>query len=274
MVIASIKVDRKENIQLEKTLDILPKTPPLVIAGTGGSGTRVVRDLLEKSGVFMGLRESAAGDAHAFVPFFEHYIPELLRHTQTIDYTQSSIGRSFWMELRNAFVDCLEKFVLPIETAPLLWGWKNPRAIYFLPIIHDIFPDFTFFHMVRDGRAMALSKNQNQAKKYYELLYGNGIDNISLCSGRMWSDINCSVRLWAEKTLPDKYEIIRFEDLCRNPDRVCGKLEKCLNLEIPDSARKLIKSPSTLERWKDISIHDLNDIEKACRTGLLDFQYL
>ena len=50
------------------------------------------------------------------------------------------------------------------------WGWKEPRSIYLLPFFHQQLPALRFLHVVRDGRDMALSANQNQLRKH-----GNGL---------------------------------------------------------------------------------------------------
>ena len=48
------------------------------------------------------------------------------------------------------------------------WGWKEPRSIYLLPFFHRHLPGLRFLHVVRDGRDMAFSENQNQLRKHGE----------------------------------------------------------------------------------------------------------
>ena len=44
---------------------------PVVIGGTGGSGTRAVQSALAAAGVFMGERLNESGDAMDFEPFLD-----------------------------------------------------------------------------------------------------------------------------------------------------------------------------------------------------------
>ena len=55
----------------------------------------------------------------------------------------------------------LEDHCAPIAANPRPWGWKEPRSIYLLSFLHRHLPALRFLHVVRDGRDMALSKNQN-----------------------------------------------------------------------------------------------------------------
>ena len=43
---------------------------------------------------------------------------------------------------------------------------KNPRSMFLLPFFDSYFPALKFIHIVRDGRDMAYSKNQNQLHKH------------------------------------------------------------------------------------------------------------
>ena len=40
------------------------------------------------------------------------------------------------------------------------WGFKNPRALYFYPLLHLIFPAIKLVLVIRDGRDIATGDNQ------------------------------------------------------------------------------------------------------------------
>jgi hypothetical protein len=54
-----------------------------------------------------------------------------------------------------------------------LWGWKGPRAIYFLPFYQAVFGDhFRFLHVLRDGRDVSFGDNQMQFWMLCAKFYG------------------------------------------------------------------------------------------------------
>jgi hypothetical protein len=66
-------------------------SPPIVVGGTGGSGTRVVRRMLARAGAFMGVRLNSSGDAMDFEPFLEDTINPLLAVTRSLDYSLDAL---------------------------------------------------------------------------------------------------------------------------------------------------------------------------------------
>ncbi|BCW93430.1 MAG: hypothetical protein KatS3mg007_1324 [Thermoanaerobaculum sp.] len=57
------------------------------------------------------------------------------------------------------------------------WGWKEPRSIYLLPFWNELMPSLRFIHVIRDGRDMAFSANQNQLRKHGKCILGESLDN-------------------------------------------------------------------------------------------------
>src|SRR5260370_20821937 len=55
------------------------------------------------------------------------------------------------------------------------WGWKEPRSIYFLPFLDQHWPGTKFIHVIRDGRDMAFSSNQNQLRKHGLFVLGSEV---------------------------------------------------------------------------------------------------
>ena len=79
----------------------------------------------------------------------------------------------------------------------------------------------SFLHLVRDGRDMALSDNQNQPKKHYQALFGDAYeachDAAPECAIRLWATANSQVADWGERELGNRYMRVRFEDVCASP---------------------------------------------------------
>jgi hypothetical protein len=78
----------------------------------------------------------------------------------------------------------------------LLWGWKGPRSVYFLPFYQAVFKDnFRFLHVLRDGRDVAYGDNQMQFWMLCAKLYGEDFCNRDRvdhhrASLQFWQDVN------------------------------------------------------------------------------------
>jgi hypothetical protein len=186
---------------------------PIVVGGSGGSGTRAVARFLARNGVAMGRCVTEAGDAHAFVDVLEALISPILEATGSLDYGLCAIP----VDLRTR---ALKMITLAVDrhrgssTGCHRWGFKNPRQMFILPLLLDIFPDLIFVHVVRDGRDMLLSANQNQPRKHYTALFGEPNPGGHQASARFWGTVNLQAAICGERTASSGYVPVRIEDLC------------------------------------------------------------
>src|SRR5271163_1430156 len=133
---------------------------PIVVAGSGGSGTRAVAQYCSVRSVYMGRDLSDAWDATAFVPALSEIIDPILSETGRLDYSLDELSE----RTREHAIKVFERAVkahLTDRPPNSLWGFKNPRQIFVLPVVAALFPEAKFVHVVRDGRDMMLSANQN-----------------------------------------------------------------------------------------------------------------
>ena len=139
--------------------------PPLVIGGVGGSGTRLVAQLLQDMGIFMGDYLNEADDARAFMPIYESYINNYL------------MGVANYQQLAD---ELLTAMIYHRKNCPKAsqWGWKNPRSIYLLPILDCLIPNLRFIHVVGDGLAMSTSNNQMQLEKHGVFILQNDMQTL------------------------------------------------------------------------------------------------
>jgi len=252
--------------------------PPLVIGGTGGSGTRTIRDLVHRAGVFMGVRLNDSNDALDFVPFLDEYINRLLQATGTVTFDLDALASGLRDEALSDFRNCLRTYQGELPRRQR-WGWKNPRSIYILPVIHHCFPAMQFIHVVRDGRDMALSANQNQLFDHYDALFGHGARKQmgAIDSARLWMTVNSQVAAWGEAALGDRYLRIRFEDLCARPTATAGKIIDAFDLPNKDAdaaATGVITRPPTVGRWRQAEPDILDGIVQVARPALERLGYL
>lgn len=255
----------------------LPEPPPVVIGATGGSGTRAVHRVLGDAGLFMGARLNGAGDAMDFEPFLDDMINPILERTRSLAYRPEDLGRDLSRPALDGLALVATRYAAdrPAPDAP--WGWKNPRSMYILPLIHAVFPRMRFVHLLRDGRDMALSDNQNQLRKHGGALFGGPPPEPGpAASIRLWAEANAAVADWAERTLGDRYVRLRFEDLCAAPERGVTDLLDRLGIRPalpPDRVAAPVAAPPSLGRWRDATPETIAAMEAEAGATLDRFGY-
>lgn len=266
---------------LNKLLARPDTSAPLLIGATGGSGTRALHGALNEAGFFVGTRINHAGDAMDFEPFLDDFINPILQQTRALDYRPEDLPPETRDAARDAFSKALAHYVSDRPRGNTLWGWKNPRSMYVLPLIVEKCPKLHFLHLIRDGRDMALSDNQNQPNKHFEALFGEDYPGPSpLLSIRLWARANSQVADWGERTLGKRYMQIRFEDLCASPAETLlrvltdGGLDKTVSERIGSAADKVIRTPDSSGRWQNLPEAEATELTEAASDALKRFGYL
>jgi len=216
-----------------------------VIGATGGSGTRVVARILREAGLFTGAELNESEDAWKLGEYSDHWINVFLSHRDG----------SLPADVERAMLDdlgvLLREHCAPLEPGRP-WGWKEPRSIYLLPFFHRQLPALRFLHVVRDGRDMALSTNQNQLRKHGDAAPIPSDLPTPARSIALWSWVNLSAARYGEERLGDRYLRIRFEDLCARPVEIADDIRSFFGLAgDPAGALDLVAAPSSLGRWRD-----------------------
>lgn len=244
---------------------------PLIIGATGGSGTRVVARLARQAGYDLGTDVNESEDAMAFRPFHEKWINRFVAaQDRRKPFSKKETGR-----MNEDF----EQAVASHGCMGGHWGWKAPRTIYLLPFLHAKFPGLKFIHLIRDGRDMAFSENQNQLRKH-----GRAVLSLSerwsypkpVRSILLWERVNLRAALYGEMHLRENYLRIRFEDLCRASIQSSRRIVQFLHAEVDAEAiaRAEISPPVSIGRWQEESPEIVAEIEHAASTALKKFGYM
>lgn len=236
-------------------------------------------------GLFMGTRVNGAGDAMDFEPFLDRWINPIIGAQGRLDYDWQ--GVRWWDRWRAAssFKNAMGRFQAEhLDGQP--WGWKNPRSMYVLPAIAATIPRIRFIHVVRDGRDMAFSDNQNQRRKHYQALFGDTGKSATApetpaASAALWSTANIQVADWAEAHLGSaRYQRIKLEDLCAEPVETVTKLSDWLfatkgdNAEAISAAAATVRAPSSLGRWQSEPSTEQDAVTEAAKPALQRFGYI
>lgn len=250
------------------------QSAPIVIGATGGSGTRVVARIAKHAGYDLGSNVNSAEDALELYAFFEAWIDPFVsaqRQGRALTPWQSA-------RMKEDFYAALAGHIPDAERRGRLWGWKAPRSIYLLPFFRGECPHLKCIHLLRDGRDMALSSNQNQLRKHghavlslRERLFHSTAERSIL----LWQKINLLAADFGESRMPENYLRVRFEDLCAAPVETVTRILNFLEAPIDPEpiARAEITPPKSLGRWRECSPRVIAKLERAGVAGLRRFGY-
>ncbi len=248
---------------------MIPSNAPIAIGGTGGSGTRLFMQAVHSAGVDMGTILTEWGDALSFSKFCDKWINTA--HTGKDAYLTASQRAAMDAE----FLECIERHCAHMS-AGTPWGWKYPRTIFLLPFVCRHFPQMRFIHVIRDGRDMAFSGNQNQLRKHGAAVLGRDIDPTSpQDSFELWAKINNAAADFGSRVLGDRYIRLKYEDLVLQPLPTIRKLWDFLQVPrdraIPDLE---IRVPDTIGRWQKADAEIVRDLIAQGSQTLRRFGYL
>lgn len=266
----------------------------VAVGGVGGSGTRVVAQVLDALGVFLGEDLNEALDNLWFTLLF--------KHREILDFPAEQFARH-----HDLFVAAMHGYALPLEDADQLrrqllgyeraglhdetwlrarwgslraprggnggpWGWKEPNTHMVLDRLLVLQPRLRYVHVMRNGLDMAFSGNQNQLRLWgpgaLDARHGEG-PRASLA---FWRWAHERVFALAER-FPDRVSVLDFDRLCRAPERELERLGHFLGLPI-DHARcaelaGLVCTPSTVGRYRDAdpALLDPADVQYVAGLG-------
>jgi Sulfotransferase family len=246
-----------------------PVPGPNVIGATGGSGTRVIASIVRSAGMFIGSELNAYEDAVDFGRYSDRWINTYVAARQA---PPPEVTTSMAAEL----TELVEHHCSTMPADACCWGWKEPRSIYLLSFFEKEFPDLRFLHIVRDGRDIAFSRNQQQLMKHGPaVLEGRKSWRRPVRSIALWSRVNLMAAEYGERVLGDRYMLVRFEDLCAEPARVIEAVYSFFGLEGDvASAAAEVNPPEGIGRWQGQRKGLVRTLERQAEPALRRFGYL
>ncbi len=248
-------------------------TGPYIIGATGGSGTRVVARIVRRGGLYIGSTLNGAEDALDFSEYFDRWITLFMQSSNGWTNPSPAIQTDMSRDLHAI----LEKHCASLKPETRAWGWKAPRSMYLLPFWHQRFPRFKFLHVVRDGRDIAYSTNQNQLRKHGGVFLTSAEAQWSQpCQSiAMWSRINLLTADYGEQKLRGQYLRIRFEDLCAAPLPTIQRILNFFGLEgnVQHLAEFEVRAPESLGRWHTQERQTVKELRRIGAAALARFCY-
>lgn len=217
---------------------------PLVIGGNGHSGTRIFLEVVARSGVSCGFaplaRRSNSEDLR-IIGFLNRWVEPYL-YGRLDPAQMRAMKRALNFRLRVLF---------PIRRRP--WAFKNPRHMLILPVLHEMFPGMKFIHVVRDGRDIALGNPFVASNRYLKAYLEE--DELQLPPEQQmilfWGRSNERAMDYGRDVLGPNYRMVRWEDLCCNPEPVARELIRFAGGDesLTGSAAAGVKRPGSIGRW-------------------------
>jgi len=255
--------------------------PPKVVFATGGSGTRALAEVMIEAGVYLGPEKNRALDSLAFKPVLKSNSETYVRESEWIEAAERDPHSV--PEPPKALVDEFRAAIshqrqgIPSEDS--MWGWKNPRTTYVLPILTKLEPGAPTAHLIRDGRDMAYSKNQIQLNDCRSLVPEDLKDAAEpIQSVALWSRINLAAIKYLEAHSPGGHIVVRYEDLCADPATHSERLLTHLGIPVTDGvlqkARDSVRLSSSAGRWKEADPAEAEELQRAGEPALSQFGYV
>jgi hypothetical protein len=146
-------------------------TEPIVVIGMGRSGTKLLTDALERLGVFMGVSQDMNDEALLFL----RANIDLMRSAGASWDAPDPMGAALEDPSRRAELAAMVEPRLrglralsylgwprlarfrSVANQTGLWGWKDPRSTWTLPVWRELFPGLRAVHLLRHGVDVAAS---------------------------------------------------------------------------------------------------------------------
>jgi len=192
------------NSHLKIAKATIQSAAPIVISGVGGSGTRVIAQILKEIGCYIGSDLNSALDNLWFTLLFKRPKWFLKNHIanssqiftavtifEKLMFGDKSLTQTEFLILLKAAVEWsifgnhfggigssgrgmwsfkrLHRMFLSNklnQNSYNGWGWKEPNTHIYLQYLIDYFPDMKFIHVMRNGLDMAFSRNQTQLNNW------------------------------------------------------------------------------------------------------------
>lgn len=271
-----------------------------MVGGVGGSGTRVIAQMLMEAGVYIGDFLNDPKDNLWFTLLMRR--PQLVKknNEKAIKILLEIFRKRMFSEklsfletlkvrgaandfILNKYVKSNEWYTFPISTSRSLrakkltdtdkvfWGWKEPNTLFFIPQLAKKFPEVKFLLVIRNGLDMAFTDNKVQIRNFGNHFGING--NSPSDSLEFWIRANNKAIETGKKILGEKFKILRMEELCSNPKQETEALLKWAGINYNESVLQKISSipklPSSTNRYKekDLSIFSKQQLQSVQQLG-------
>lgn len=279
----------------------LGQASPIVVIGMHRSGTRLVVDVLDKLGVFMGADRQGDGESVTFMMINEwlfHQCGAFWSEPMSAHFmlSQPEAVEALAASARQALGAQLDRYAGPTgwhrearaKEVPA-FGWKDPRNTFTLPVWKQVFPNLRAIHIVRHGIDVAASLAQRHLQALLAATGGSAPsalavirdDALGILSSRRGWTLTEALTMWEQYLDKARLECaglgqrameIRYEDLLSEPQRIIPIVAEFCGVAAPAEPA----SVSNLERSRAFAFRrdpELVDFARSARDALARYGY-
>lgn len=274
---------------------------PVIIGGVGGSGTRVVAEIINLLGFYIGDDLNPAKDNLWFLLLFKrprwfrrarHDKHEIFTGLRLLSKAMLHKIRPGWPEVKFLIRAVLEISIFghnykgdgrglwPFVRAwnmvaghpkmilnPNRWGWKEPNSHIYLDYLADFFSNIKYIHTIRHGLDMAFSDNQQQLYNWgpiFGLELPQTKSDEPAASLKFWIKSNQRVIESGQKLGDQNFLVVNFDRLCLSPESEIQKIVSFLNIEPnPEKLEALIRIPQKPKSLGRYRAHNISQFDPA-----------
>lgn len=255
---------------------------PIVIGGIGGSGTRLIAQILKELKFFIGHDLNEPLDNLSFTLLFKRrdWFYRNRNNKRSIFNGLRILEKSMLTASPNFSV--FENLFLRKATASMFkyghnvygdgkaewaierfqrikegwtdngfdyvgWGWKEPNSHLLLPYLNAYFPNLKYIHTIRNGLDMAFSSNQQQLFNWgpmYGIELPKNDDDIPEASFRYWAAANKKVVEIGNTMGENRFYLLNFDLLCLDKEHEIKKMLSFLNIDFKNmDLKNLLELP-------------------------------
>ena len=256
---------------------------PVVVGGVGGSGTRVVAQILHELGYYLGpdlnhaldnvwftllfrrsqwyrrvagdkavifqglriLEAAMRGEAIRSARDTAFVLRSALETERNFTLRHPSLRHGLWPLVR-AWKILITRPQPPPQTRG--WGWKEPNSHLYLEYVTEFFPTAKYIHTIRHGLDMAFSENRRQAQ-LWGWLFGvkapQAESELPRATLEFWVKANQRA-VEIGRALGDKrFMLVNSDQLCAAPETGVRKLLNFLEIDVRQvDLTKLVRIPT------------------------------
>lgn len=259
--------------------------PQVIVGGLGGSGTRVVAEILSRAGIFMGNVLNKANDNLKFTLLLKK--PEWFAQSSEEEQKEriylferwsknqlSLSDRATILQLLASKKDTDNANLFKGNRVKLLrrlfdsgsaerWGWKEPNSHLYLDRFMEVYPEVKYIHVARNGFDMAYSRNKQQLynwHRFFELEKPNVSNDVHL-QLEYW--LRSQERIVEIGKKSNAVLILDFEDFCKNPGihvpKILSFVGASVSADLMNELIGLPRVPATTNRYKSFSKSDFTE---------------
>jgi len=189
--------------------------------------------------------------------------------------------RKYSLSSRLKFEKAVHQFQQKLGEPRSLWGWKFPETYLIAPLVHDVFPEARFIHMIRDGRDIAFKNHltddpsRKVGKKILNRLNALNKSN-HIQTALSWKFQVDSFDKFKKKLSDEQLYELTFENLCIEPQKIVNELGSFLNISISKACQDFCNNEIDTSKVKQHKENDrvkISQVEKLIGETLQRYNY-